>query len=464
MTNSMSDMTIVLRSLRTRALATGVATGLVAIAVALLLVLLSLREAASQAFRRGTGNIHLLVSADASPLVAVLNGLFYANAPANPISWVKFKEIEDGFPWQWCIPTQLGDSYFGSPVMATSPEFFTDFEPVAGSPFQFSDGRAFEASFEVVVGAAVAADRSLKVGQKIVLAHGSGRGSGAGAEGGHEHADHPYEVVGILQPTGSAHDRALFTDLVSTWIIHAEEKREHPAGTSATEQPAAPKGPSQASASDAGQESAHEHDHAHDHAHVAEADLRDEEKLITGILLRIPTRPGSDSSASIAAQFDRLRRDVSITVAQPAQQIGRLMALIGDIDWLFVAMAVVVLLSSAASIMLAMISSMELRRRQVAILRVLGASAWRVFALAITESTLIGLIGAGIGAALAILGGWVATALLAERVGVVITGAVDPRAAILVAAGAVVLASIAGIVPAVKAYRTPIARHLRPLA
>jgi len=454
MSAGISDMTIVLRSLRTRALATSVATALVAIAVALLLVLLSLREAASQAFRRGTGNIHLLVSADASPLVAVLNGLFYANAPANPIAWAKFKEIEGSFPWQWCIPTQLGDSFRGQPVMATSAEFFTDFEPVAGMPFQFSDGRVFEEAFEVVVGSSVARDFGLQVGQKIVFTHGSG----GSREGGHEHADHPYEVVGVLQPTGSAHDRALFTNLVSTWVIHAEEKRAHEPKVAESETNA-PKPETTASEADHD----HGHDHGHDHVHVDEADLRDDEKLITGILLRIPTRSGSDASASIAAQFDRLRRDVSITVAQPAQQIGRLMALIGDIDWLFVAMAVVVLFSSAASIMLAMVSSMELRRRQVAILRVLGASAWRVFALAITESTLIGLVGAGIGAALAIVGGQIATTLLQERVGLVIAGAVDSRAAILVAAGAVVLAALAGIVPSVKGYCTSFACHLTPI-
>ncbi|MBM4100643.1 MAG: FtsX-like permease family protein [Phycisphaerae bacterium] len=462
MSGGMGDMTIVLRSLRTRALATSVATALVAIAVALLLVLLSLREAASQAFRRGTGNIHLLISADASPLVAVLNGLFYANAPANPIPWAKFKEIEGGFPWQWCIPTQLGDSFRGSPVMATSEEFFTDFEPVAGMPFQFSDGRVFEDAFEVVAGSTAAKDHNLQVGQKIVFSHGSG----GSREAGHEHADHPYEVVGVLQPTGSAHDRALFTNLVSTWVIHAEEKRAHETEAPATDAPTTKADSAAASPTDAGhdQHADHEHDQHHDHLHVDEADLRDDEKLITGILLRIPTRPGSDSSASIAAQFDRMRRDVSITVAQPAQQIGRLMALIGDVDWLFVAMAVVVLVSSAASIMLAMVSSMELRRRQVAILRVLGASAWRVFALAITESTLIGLLGAGIGFSLALIGGQIATTFLQDRVGLVIGGTVDPRSAILVAAGAVVLAALAGIVPAVKAYRTSIARHLRPLA
>ena len=94
----MNDMAIVLRSVRIRLLASSVTVAMVAIAVALLLVLLSLREAASQAFRRGTGNIHLLVSADASPLVGVLNGLFYANAPANPIVWTKYEEIKNSFP------------------------------------------------------------------------------------------------------------------------------------------------------------------------------------------------------------------------------------------------------------------------------------------------------------------------------------------------------------------------------
>lgn len=437
----MNDMIIVIRSLSARRLTSAVTIGMVMVAVALLLVLLSLREAAAQAFRRGTGNVHLLVSADASPLVAVLNGLFYANAPANPIAWSKYNEIRESFPWQWAIPTQLGDSFRGSPVMATDAAFLRDFVPVVGSPFAWEVGGAFEREFEVVAGAQAARAHGLHVGQKIVLNHGT---SGS-REGGHEHADHPYTVVGILKPTGSAHDRALFTNLESSWIIHAEDRRESEAG--------------------AGEEDhEHAHEHEHDHEHVAAADLTDADKLITGILLRLPTRPGSDASASIAPQMDRLRRDTSITVAQPAQQIGRLMAIVGDVDWLFLAMAIVVLVSSAISILLAMISAMELRRRQVAVLRVLGASAWRVFALAITESTLIGLVGALLGVALAVVGCELASALLARRIGMVIAGAIDGRSASMVVAGAVILAALAGVLPAVKSYRTPVARHLRPLA
>ncbi len=437
----MNDINIVLRSLRVRFLASSVTVAMVAIAVALLLVLMSLREAASQAFRRGTGNIHLQISADASPLVSVLNGLFYANAPANPIAWAKYQEIKNSFPWLWAIPTQLGDSFRGSPVMATTPEFLSNFEPVSGQPFQYAFGQGFAEDFQVVAGSKAASEHGLSVGQKIVFTHGTG----ASREGGHEHADHPYEVVGILKPTGSAHDRALFTNLQSTWIIHAEDRL--------------------ASAhSEEEEDHDHDHDHAHEHEHVNPEDLTDADKLVTGILLRLPTRPGSDASASIAAQFDRLRRDMAITVAQPAQQIGRLMAIVGDIDWLFLAMAVVVLVSSAISIMLAMVASMELRRRQVAVLRVLGASAWRVFALAITESTLIGLIGAILGAILAFGGSALASTILAQRIGITVAGTIDLRSAAVVMASAIVLAALAGIIPAVKSYRTPVARHLKPIA
>lgn len=439
----MSDFILVWRSLRARQLSSCVTVAMVMVAVALLLVLLSLREAAAQAFRRGTGNIHLLVSADASPLVGVLNGLFYANAPANPIAWTKYEEIQESFPWQWAIPTQLGDSYLGSPVMATESEFLTNFEPVVGKPFRLAAGKVFEGDFEVVVGAQAASEHRLALGQKVVMNHGA---SGS-REGGHQHADHPYEVVGILEPTRSAHDRALFTNLQSTWIIHAEDRREQ-----------------SASGGSSGEGAHADHDaQGHEHAHVEASGLTDADKLITGILLRLPTRPGSDSSASISSQLDRLRRDTAINVAQPAQQIGRLMAIVGDIDWLFLAMATVVLLSSSVSIMLAMVASMDLRRRQVAILRVLGASAWRVFMLAITESTLIGAIGSVLGAGLAIVGCEVASSLLADRIGLRVAGSIDLRSALLVVVGAIVLAAVAGVIPAIKSYRTSVARHLRPL-
>ena len=159
-----------------------------------------------------------------------------------------------------------------------------------------------------------------------------------------------------------------------------------------------------------------------------------------------------------------LRRDTSITVASPSNQIDRLFAIVGNVDTLFVAMAIVVLVSSGIGILLALWNSMEQRRRQIAILRVLGCSRGRVFSLVITESVLIGLIGALLG----ILVCWVGTLIAAEelraRLGIVIEPILDPRTILIVVAGTIVLAAIAGLAPAFRAYSTPVARNLRPLA
>ena len=427
---TLTDWQIVVRSLRARPLSTWVTVGMVATSVALLLVLLGMRSSARSAFDRGSGNMHLLVSSDPSPLVAVLNGIFYANAPANPISWSKYQQIRGGFPYQWAIPTQQGDSYRGFPTMATTADFLLKFEPVAGEPWRFASGRAFERPFEIVLGSAAARGTGLRLGQQVFLTHGSGSSREGGGHAGHVHTEYPFTVVGILEPTGSAHDRALVIDLESSWILHAFDRRER-AGI---------------------------------HEKTTAADLTDEDRMVTGILLRLPTRAGSDASAAMQQQFDALRRDTSIVVAQPAQQIERLFEIVGNVDGLFLGMAAVVLVSSAVGVMLALYNSMAARSRQIAVLRVLGASRGRVFGLVLTESLLISMAGAAAGVVLAYLGGMAASAWLKASIGLVIDPALDLRGTVIVAGGTVALGAVAGILPAWRAYQVPVADSLRPAA
>ena len=428
----LTDGQVVLRSMRARPLSTWVTVAMVATGVGLLLVLLGMRSSARTAFDRGSGNVHLLVSSDPSPLVAVLNGIFYANAPSNPISWAKYQQIRGGFPYQWAIPTQQGDSYRGFPTMATTPEFLSKFEPVAGEPWRFAAGRAFEKPFEIVLGAAAAKGSGLRLGQQVFLTHGSGasREGGDDPHAGHVHTEYPFTVVGILEPTGSAHDRALVIDLESSWILHAFDRRER-AGI---------------------------------HEKTTAADLTDEDRMVTGILLRLPTRAGSDASAAMQQQFDTLRRDTSIVVAQPAQQIQRLFEIVGNVDGLFLGMAAVVLVSSAVGVMLALYNSMAARSRQIAVLRVLGASQGRVFGLVLTESLLISMAGAAAGVALAVVGGMAASAWLKASIGLVIDPTLDLRGTVIVVGGTVALGALAGILPAWRAYQVPVADSLRPAA
>lgn len=426
----LTDFDIVTRSLRARLFSTITTAATVAVAVALILVLLSMRHAGERAFRRGGGNAHLLVSRDASPLVAVLNGVFYANPPRNFLEWSKYQEIRRSIPvLEWAIPTQLGDSFEGFPVMATTAEFFTKFQPVPGEPWTFVQGDTFDEPLEVVLGAEVARETGLEVGDEIHLAHG--RADREHADALHVHDEFHHEVVGVLAPSGGPHDRALFTPLESAWLLHAHDRR------------------------------ARETD---GEVETTLDDLEPEDRKITGIYLRVAGRPGRDISAALQPVFYRLRTDPTITVASPSRQVTQLFQIVGRIDQILLAMAAVVLVSSGIAILLALYNSMEQRRRQIAVLRVLGCSRGRIFGLILTESALLGLFGAAAGILLSWVGGMLVSVALERSVGLVVEPTVAWPMVLIVSAATVALACAAGLVPAALAYRTPVARNLRPVA
>jgi putative ABC transport system permease protein len=470
-------MTLVLRSMRTRLLSTIITILSVALAVALVLVLLTLRESGKKTFERGTGDMHILVSADASPLSSVLNSVFYANTPQRPIPFAKFQQIRESAPWSYAIPTAFGDSWRGSPVVGTTAEFFTSFQPAPGTSFSLRSGRFFgvvdplvveaaagdaaklasvkPSDFEVVVGASIASKANLKLGDTLFITHGFSRRSGeiagdlvrAGGrlpvaddhdhdhEGGaaHVHFDYGFRVVGILDATATPHDRAVFIPLQGAWIMHAQDRLEKNKIT-----------PAQGSV-------------------ASDADLIESDKLVTSIYTRLMTRAGSDTPANLQAVFDQLRRDPTITVAQPAQQIGQLFVIVDNVNKLFLAMAIVVMLSSGVGILLALYNSMHERRRQVAILRVLGATKSRVLNLVLVESAMLGLAGGALGVVLALGGAWLSSGVLRTRLGLVLSPSLDARVIVIVVASAVVLACIAGTLPALMAYRVAVAKNLKPV-
>jgi putative ABC transport system permease protein len=339
--------------------------------------------------------------------------------------------------------------------MATSADFFGKFRPNPGENWKFAKGQTFTKPFEVVLGAAAAKTSGLVVGDQIYLAHGTSPVSGSlrvekddhdhahehdhahdhddhGAEGdgGHVHREFVYTVVGILEPTGGSHDRALFTDMTSSWILHAHDRRLREGKTGET----------------------------------TEADLLDEDRKITGAYLRLITREGSGAPANLPQVFDTLRRDGSLTVAQPRQEIDRLFVIVSNIDKIFLALAAAVLISSAIAIMLALYNSMEQRRRQIAVLRVLGASRWRVFGLIAAESLILGMLGWVVGVGIAVIGAGAAATALQKSVGLVIAPSLPAEVLVGVGLVTLVLAGVAGLIPAAVAYATPVVRNLRPVA
>lgn len=459
---ALTDLAIVRRSMTARLFSTLITALTVAVAVALLLVILSLRDAGRRAFASGTGTMHLLASREPSQLESVLHSVFYTGAPQAYLlwdEWTAYQDSDRAVPLAWAIPTVVGDSFRGMPVVGTTPEFFTEFEPDAGRPWAFASGRVFDSTFEVVLGSEAARTSGVRPGQRIYLTHGMSRAAGrvqdiapadadhdgdehagedhagAGREhaGVHLHHDYSFEVVGVLRATGSAHDRALFVPIAASWILHAQDRRESEIGVDA---PLA-----------------------------TEADLTPGDRKVTGIYLRVPTREGSSASAAISTVGEQLKRSsLGLRVAAPGEEVRGLFRIVSNVDRILVALATAVLLSSGIAIMLALYNSMEQRRRQVAILRVLGASRARVFGLVLTESALIGLIGAALGIALGAGGTALAAGVLRARVGLAIAPTPALEWMVILLAGATLLAALAGVVPAIMAYRTSVSRSLRPSA
>lgn len=472
---SMSDMTIVTRSLRVRLLSTVITVLSVACAAGLLIVLLSLRHQGQAAFSRGTGNAHVLVSAEPSGLVSVLNTMFYAQAPKAALDWKQIKALgldeqtrakkdgggaggEEVVPSDrrlaFSVPVQMGDSFRGFKTVATTGRFFSAFQPTEEEAWAFAEGKSFEGTWEVVLGAEVAKITGLKVGSELFITHGwSARGHGevegdtpatkkedehdhshgdhdhdhdhdhdAPGGAGHIHDEHPFVVTGVLQPTGTLHDRAVFMNIEAGWVLHADEKRK-------AKDPNLPE---------------------------ARVDnLTDEEKQVTGVLVR------ARSGAVLGEVFAELRRQSGVTVANPASEVRTLFSIISNVDTILLAVAGAVLVGSAASVMLAVYSSMNERRKQIAVLRVLGASRGRITGLVLAESAVIALLGAAAGAVLSVIGMQLAAAATLARTGVLIGGSVEMGSVVMVMAGTVGLGMVAGLVPGVMAYRVGVGEHLR---
>lgn len=386
---SMSDWNIVTRSMRHRLFSSVLTVLSVAVACGLVTLLISMRNAGENSFKRGTGNVQMLISKEPGPLPSVLNSMFYAQAPGNPITWAQYQQLKASYPFAWAIPTQLGDSYHDAPVMGTDRAFFESFQPALGLGWSLDAGAYFDKPFQIVLGSDAASRLRLAIGDSISLEHGAPR-----TQGGHAHEQFAFSVVGILAPTGTPHDRAIFTGLESSWILHAHDRREAIFG----------------------------------HGIVTTADdLLDEDMKITAIYASLGER-----RAALVQVLSALRRDPNWTVANPADTVAGLFRIVSNIDQVLLAMAIAVMLSSGVSILLALYNSMEQRRRQIAVLRVLGATRSRVFGMVLTESAIIGLLGGGVGVGLALIAGSIVTRVLAQRVGIVVEPALPIDAYLII--------------------------------
>lgn len=312
----------------------------IALSALLLLGIESLRDQSKNWFQQTVSGVDLVVGARTSPLHLMLYSIFHIGNPANNLSWKSFEILADHQWVDWVIPISLGDSHKGFAVVGTTNEFFQHFQVSGKRHLAFAQGTSFQSAQQVVIGAEVAAALNYTMQSNVVIAHGTGEISFL------EHYDTPFQVVGILQRTGTPSDRNLFIALSDMDKLHAQEHSQHPK----TE------------------------DEAH-HGNISAAflSLKDRSALFQ-MQHMINTYEGEALSAVI-----------------PGLALTELWSLLGSFEQVLLLVSVFVIIAGLIGLMITLIATLNERRREMAILRAVGARPKTIFFLYVLEAFWIGL-------------------------------------------------------------------------
>jgi putative ABC transport system permease protein len=414
----MSLWKVAWRSIRQRTLVSLLTVISMGLGVALVVAVLVVYGVVKNSFERGGGGYDLIVGAKGGREQLVLNTVFYLNQPVGNIPYSFYEELTDGKygPVETAIPVCMGHTYRGFRVVGTIPEMFTELKYGHDQSYEFAEGENFKEinHFDAVLGSIAAYRSQLKVGDPILVVHGG--------EGDRVHKE-TFKVVGILAPTGTPADRAVFVNMRGFQDIHHQEEQVTGAAKDA---------------------------HAgHDHA--------GEPKEITAVLVCIPKNAVFDQDAMPKKiNFTKVAQAVS-----PVKVINDLFeGIVGKLQWVLLGMAVLTVIEAGIGIMVSIYNSMSDRRHEIAVMRALGASRVTVMMIILLESILLSLLGGAMGLAIGHGAIWLLSPMIADWTGVVIGLLQFQLPELILIPGLVVLASAVGFMPAMAAYRTDVAKSL----
>ena len=393
----MKTIALAWRFLWSRPLAAGLNVLLLSLGLASLTFVLLASHQIDKAFERDLAGIDVVVGAKGSPMQLILSGVFHIDAPTGNVPLAAVKELEQHPQVAKLIPISLGDSYRGFRIVGSTPDYLTHYQAL------FSQGGVWTAPLQAVLGAQVAAQTGLKVGDRFAGSHGL-------AGGGDSHGQTPYIVSGVLASGGSVLDRLVLTALESVWQVHED----------------------------------------HTALDAEDRKVLEEEREVTLALIQYRT-------PLAAVTFPRfVNTTTEMQAAAPALEITRLLRLIGVGTDVLRALAGVLLLTAGLSVFIALWSAVRERRADLALLRMLGAPPRKVAALLLCEALWLALLATLIG----VLAGQELMAALAWFLqvdkSVLIGGLSWPVGLWSVPALAVGVALLSALLPAYEAYRVQV--------
>lgn len=393
----------------------------IALSTFMLLGVERIRTDLRDSFASAVSGTDLIVGARSTPVQLLLLSVFHVGAATDNIAWDSIEALRRQPSVAWVVPLSLGDSHRGFPVLGTSAEYFERYRYGDGRALELAQGRYGTDLFDAVVGAEVAERLGYRPNERITLSHGAG-------ELGHaEHADRPFVVTGILARTGTPVDRTVHIGLEGMEALHVDWIGGMPA-------PGLRIG-------------------AED---IRRLDLRPRE--LTAALVGLHRRAAVFTVQRWVDEF----AGEPLTAVLPGIALDELWTVVGAGERALLLMSGLIALVSLAGLASVVLAGLDVRRRELAVLRAVGASPRHIALLLALEGALVTLSGVLLGlvallAAIAALGPW-----LQSSFGVVLHAArPTPMQAALLAA--LLLAGwLASLLPGWRAYRLSLADGLSP--
>ena len=447
----MNLATIAWKSIRQRGLASSLTALSVALGVMLMVAVLVIFGILQNTFNQRSINYDLIVGAKGDPLQLVLSTVYHISPPIENlpyryyIDWKKDKRIESAIPLAMGDVTEQGSF----PIVGTIPEFFEiDYAP--DRPFLIK-GTKFHKPFDAYIGSRVAIENGWGLGAKLKLVHG-------GADSGHVHNEE-FTVVGLLAPTGTPHDKTVYVNLEGFYQIEGHDKplgegikREREFYGEPQLSPAELAAEIKKIEAKFGTHDHAGHDHAgHDHLH----ELPMVQKQVTAILLRCK---GLTVGPLIAGELKKGYQAQAVNPIFPMQKL--LDQFLRPAMELLVVLTVLIIVVSGIGIFVSIYNSMAARRREIAIMRALGAQRGTVFSIILAESIILcvggGLLGLALGHGLV----FIAAPIVERQTGLIVNPLAFEMNELVLLPALLLLATLVGILPGLTAYRTDVAESL----
>lgn len=376
------------------------------VSISVLISVEHIRVQAKDSFNRTISGVDLIVGAPSGELNLLLYSIFRMGSPTNNIRYDSFTMLQAHESVAWAVPISLGDSHRGFRVMGTNADYFNYFKYGSNRSLAMSSGSVFDGPFDTVIGADVAKTLGYQQGDKIVIAHGIGSTSFV------NHDTAPFTIVGILAPTGTPIDKTVHVSLSAIEAIHLTPRKL----TELVDNP---------------------------NAQLPQPDT------VTSVMLGLNSK---FATFTLQRQLNNYQNDRLMAVL-PGVAMAQLWQLMASVENVLQIIGYLVLLASLFGLATMLLATMNERQKEIAVLRILGASPMLIVSLVILEALIITILAIVCSVAVVTLSLVLLESWLTAEYGLFLTSNIFSMDMLILFAIVILATLVTALLPGIEAYK-----------